>query len=397
MPDQFDAMADECLRAVDRIVREWGPRMAGSEADKKAALELAREMGGFCDRSGLDRFTVHPGAFFAYTKILPVLYVLGLACFFAAPLVALPMALLVALGIAMMVSVFGLYRHRFDRFFPGVECGNAWGVIEPEGEARRQLIISGHHDSACVARVLQGPLHNFVGALLFLPYLFFAAEIVALLARASGSGTSPAAFWGLVAGLPAVIYYFFAFDLGTGVPGAGDNLVSSVMAVRFGRYLAERRPELLGDTRIYLVSFDAEESGLRGSAEFFRAHRGEFAALPTIHLNFDSLYSPSQFHCIVRDVNGSVALDPGLAKTIMETGREIGLDIKPFSMSFPYGGTDAAESARAGISSVSIVGMPTDIVQKEYVYHTKRDTASAIEPGVVSGSMRLVHHYLESR
>ena len=41
--------------------------------------------------------------------------------------------------------------------------------------------------------------------------------------------------------------------------------------------------------------------------------------------------------------------------------------------------------------------MPTDIIQKEYIYHTKRDLASAIEPGVVSGSMRLVHHYLESR
>jgi aminopeptidase YwaD len=397
MPDQFDAMANECLRTVDRIVREGGSRMAGSEADRKTAQEFTREMESFCDRSGLDRFAVHPGVFFAYTKILPVVYVVGIAGLFVSPLFALPMALLLALGVAMMLSVFGFYRHKFDRFFPSVECGNAWGVIEPSGVAKRQLIISGHHDSACVARILQGPLHNLIGPLLFLPYAFFAAEIVILLARAFGASTSPMAFWALIAGLPAVINYFFAFDLRTGVPGAGDNLVSSVMAIRLGRYLAEHRPELLPDTRVYIVSFDAEEAGLRGSAEFFRAHGEEFRGLPTVHLNFDSLYSPRQFHCILKDINGSVALDPKLAKAIMETGREIGLDIKPFSMSFPYGGTDAAESARAGISSVSIVGMPTDIVQKEYVYHTMRDLASAIEPGVVSGSMRLVHHYLESR
>ncbi len=224
-----------------------------------------------------------------------------------------------------------------------------------------------------------------------LPYLFFAFETVILAARFSfGIDIGGWEFRVFLAGIPFAVGYFFAINPFRGGPGAGDNLVSSVMAIRLGRYLADHRDEMPKDTRVWIVSFDAEEAGLRGSAEFFRSRRNEFLAIPTTHLNFDSLYSESELHCIVRDINGTVGLDPDLSAEIIGAGRDCGLDIKPFAMTFPYGGTDAAESARIGLRSVTVVGMPTGLIQEIYVYHTKRDTVDRIEPGVVEACMKLV-------
>ncbi len=152
---------------------------------------------------------------------------------------------------------------------------------------------------------------------------------------------------------------------------------------------------MLRTTRIRIVSFDAEEAGLRGAAAYFRAHAAELKRLPCVHLNFDSLYrlaGPPGAH--ERHQRNRQAF-PVLVDQLVACAEECGLAMRTFGMIFGAGGTDAAESARAGIPSTSIIAIPTEIVREGLVYHTPRDTVEHVEPAVVEACMRIVLRFLE--
>jgi putative aminopeptidase FrvX len=142
------------------------------------------------------------------------------------------------------------------------------------------------------------------------------------------------------------------------------------------------------------VSFDAEEAGLRGAAAYFRAHAAELKRLPCAHLNFDSLYRLRDLQVFTSDVNGTVRLSRPLVDRLIACAIECGVEMRTFGMVFGGGGTDAAESARAGIPSTSIVALPTEVVRRGLVYHTPRDTVEHIEPAAVEACMRIALRFL---
>jgi hypothetical protein len=57
-------------------------------------------------------------------------------------------------------------------------------------------------------------------------------------------------------------------------------------------------------------------------------------------------------------------------------------------------GSDAAEAARVGIPSTTIIAMPTGIVRADLVYHTPRDTVEHIEAAAIEACMRIALRYL---
>ena len=269
-------------------------------------------------------------------------------------------------------------------------------VIEPAGVARRELIVSGHHDSAPVARIFSGPLHRLYAVAIFLPYVFFLFELV-LLARAVVTRETVSALWALLVlaiGFIPVAGYFLLVALRRGSPGAGDNLVASVLAARFAREIAARKGELLLSTRLRVVSFDSEEAGLRGASAYMRAHAEELRRLPCSHLNFDSIYQLGHLQALTTDINGTVRLDAEMVETLETCARENGHAIGRFGMLFGAGGTDAAESARRGLPATTVIAMPTAIIRDELVYHTPRDTVDHVEPAAVEACMQLAAAYL---
>ncbi len=182
-------------------------------------------------------------------------------------------------------------------------------------------------------------------------------------------------------------------DTRHGSPGAGDNLVSSVLCVEIARELAARKLDLLRRTRIRVISFDAEEAGLRGSAAYLRSRAGEIRERPAYMLNFDSLYDAAHLQALDRDVNGFVRLSREVARDAAECLRVEGYEARVYSMVF--GGTDAAEAAQAGIAATSVIAMPTAVVREGLVYHTPRDTVSAVGSDAVEAGLRLAARYAE--
>jgi len=395
-PIDFASSARECLADTERLIRKHGPRLTGSPSCMAAGRDIARELEAFSDSVRVERFAVHPSSFYSYTKLLPVAYAAGflvlavLHRFFLVPIVGL------LAGIVLMAGQFGFYRHLGDFFFPRRTGLNVEAVIEPAAVVERELVISGHHDSAPIARIFSGPLHRMYAVAIFLPYVFFLFELVLLalpvltVRAGSPSWTLPV----LAVGVIPVAGYFLLVALRRGSPGAGDNLVASMLAARVGREIALRKAELLRSTRLRVVSFDAEEAGLRGAAAYMRAHSGDLGAVPCFHLNFDSIYQLAHLQALTTDINGTIRLSAEMVATLQACARENGHDLRRFGMLFGAGGTDAAESARRGLAATTIIAMPTAIVRDGLVYHTPRDTVDHIEPGAVEACMKLAVSYL---
>jgi hypothetical protein len=326
-----------------------------------------------------------------------VSYAVGIVTLFALGAVFNLAALAgLVIGVALMLFQFAFYIPVGDVLFPRRTGCNVEAVIEPAGRVERELVLSGHHDSAPVARIFSGPFRKLYAVAIFLPYVFFFIEAGLLVsALAGGNPRSVAWLVVLLAGLPAVAGYFLMVSLRHGSPGAGDNLVASCLVARLGREIASRKGELLRTTRLRIVSFDAEEAGLRGAAAYMRKHAPALREVPCFHLNFDSIYRLDCLKALTSDINGTVALSAKMVEDVVSCSHARGFRMGKFAMLFGAGGTDAAESARRGVASTTIIAMPTDIVRSELVYHTAEDTVAHIEPEAVEACLSIAEAYLE--
>lgn len=377
------ARVEAALTLTKRLIESHGPRLAGSEASRLCADELAREAEGVADGVVASDFDVRPGAFLGFIRLLVVLYALGVL---ALPFAASASASLASVGIAVLVLEFFLYREPLDPFFPRRVGRNVHAVLEPAGRAERQLIVSGHHDSAHVfnfyidrperyAARVYGGMGSFAA--------FWAASL-SLAALGAGQAARIVAAVLFAAGF-ALIAPLWRFAGKEGTPGAGDNLVASAIALEIMREFKIRRDSGAGltNTRLVFASFDAEEAGLRGARAWVRANRRLLAELPTWHYNMDCIYSPEHARFLTSDINGSVRLDEGFARDCAEAAAAIGAAAKVEPIAFLTGGTDAAETAKAGVRATTLIAMPWSNDERSAAYHTPGDTIEAVAPRAV--------------
>ena len=134
------------------IIDTCGPRLAGSQACKQSAKILHDELEKHCDTVQFHRFNFHPRAFFGHLELVPILYVLStflllFNVFYAA-----------WIGFVLLMFVFTIqfvfYKRFLDPLYTKSQGINVIGTIEPAAEVKQQVIISGHHDSARIFRLL---------------------------------------------------------------------------------------------------------------------------------------------------------------------------------------------------------------------------------------------------
>jgi aminopeptidase YwaD len=391
-----ETMAARALELTKSIIDETGPRLAGGEGCKRGAQRLAEAAAPVCDSVALESFEVHPGAFLGFIRVLVLFYV------FAAPILALApwvSAALSGLGLLILVLEFFLYKEVLDPFYPAREGLNVIGVLEPSQEPRRQLIVSGHHDSARIFNFyldrpeLFGRRINLgIGSIAL---LFVASLALSLAAAPFAIELAAAALF--ILGLPLVLP-LWRFASSEGTPGAGDNLAASAAALEIVRALRERRDggKGLSSTRIVFSSFDAEEAGLRGARAFAGKRRSEFAALPTFAFNMDCVYSKDKLRFLTSDLNGSVKLDGKATELCLALATELGVFAKAKPIAFLAGGTDAAELAKAGIRAVSLMGMEWSGAARDSAYHTPADKVEAIEPEALEAAISIGLSFAEA-
>ncbi|MGD8584571.1 MAG: M28 family peptidase [Chloroflexota bacterium] len=386
--------AHRALANTSQLLDEVGPRPSGSEQSRRAADRLRQQAAPFADHVISEDFSVHPKAFLGWIRIVVGLYVLAVAILWLG--LYWLSALLTTAGLLVMVGQFFFYKEMIDWLFPGGTGRNVLAVVEPEQEARGQLIISGHHDSAFVFNFLvhQPSLYplRVTGGIATLVILLIASWVLAIWQIAAGEApfwsVYVAAFFSVMLLLVGQLWWFASPDA---TPGAGDNLASSAAAWETLRLIAEQKASGRGlrHLRVIAASWDAEEAGLRGARSWVNKRDDGRLDLSTWNLNLECLYDAGEFFLLTSDVNGTVGLSADLASRCQRllASRGIQAPVKPIA--FLTGGTDAGEIARGGAEATSLMGMPWGNNDRSSVYHTPADILESVDPVAVASAIQL--------
>lgn len=390
MSINFDKMADSVLSYTEELISKFGPRRAGSKACQDCADALHTELEGFVDSVKTEEFGVHTGAFLGWIRILVAFYAIGTVfLWLQLPLVT---TVLLIVGILIMVFQFFLYKHTIDFLFPKRKGKNVVGIVEPEGEVKQQIIIGGHHDSACVFNffIHQPKLYalRVMGGI----GILIVVCLLSLLVTLFGASSLIVTIVAIVATIGALIVlqlWFFASSKCT--PGAGDNLVASAMAVEALREVAKDKKAGNGlkNTRVVALSFDAEEEGLRGAYAFAKKNKEMLKSMPTYLYNVDCPYCLKDMFFLTSDINGSVKMSETFANECAQSASKLGYATKVKPIAFLTGGTDAGELAKMGVEATTMMAMPWDNSERSSVYHTPNDTVDAVEKSAIKAGLEI--------
>jgi aminopeptidase YwaD len=382
------------------IIERYGPRLAGTSSCLDTAGCIRDELEQICGTASLETFTTHPLAFMNFYKINVVVYLIVVT------LLLYNLALPAAIGLLFIMVTgmleFGFYREFFDRLFPQKTCANVWSKLEPQGEVKQQIIISGHHDSPQEILFLKR-FQKLFAIRVFAPDFFHIGGIIfcsSWVIVQSISGQPPVYAVALkvfmIIGLLFVVPKFFLVGQKVS-PGAGDNLIASAMTIQTARMFTCQLGTGLSsliNTRLIFISFDAEESGLRGSRAFVRRHRTELQSVPTYMLNIDSIYNANQLQFMLTDLNGYVQLSRETALECQQIAQQAGYPARLTRMLFGGGATDAAELAKVGVKATTMIAMSTDIIREGLVYHTLQDTIDRVEPTAVQACLHVTRDFI---
>ena len=151
----------------------------------------------------------------------------------------------------------------------------------------------------------------------------------------------------------------------------------------------------LQHTRLIFASLDAEESGLRGSRAYCRKHREALKSVPSCNFNLESIYNADELSFLTKDVNQSVRLSEAMVDECMAVASQLGHHTGRGAITVGGGGTEAAEFARIGVASTSLLGMENRFIRDGLYYHTMEDTVDNIDPAAVRYvSLTYIHNPL---
>lgn len=392
-----EELKNDVFQRVEKLIEKHGPRLAGTKACLDTADNLYDELSSFSDQAFKEDFYVYQGAFLGWIRILVFSYVLGTVFLW----LNLPIyALILAVGSLLVLTLqFFLYLPLLDKFYPKKQARNVYGVLEPTHEVKQQIIISGHHDSAHVFNffIHQPKLYNLrtTGSIFFVILLTLLSTVLIFIKDVTILTLSIQIIISLGALLVAQMWFFSSKKV---APGAGDNLVASSIALTLGKYYRSLRNQGKGlkHTRLILMSFDAEEEGLRGARAYAKKHEEEFKSIKTYMLNMDCLYDENELFFLTSDLNNFVKLDDQLANKLVETGNKLNIKTKTQPLAFLTGGTDAAELAKKGVLATTIIGMPWTNSSRSNVYHTPNDTLDKVSQKVVEDTIAIYTTFIDN-
>ncbi len=362
MTDAYSLVAD--------IIERFGPRKAGSESETKAQLYLSELMSGYCDRVSVEPFRSPLGAKFCSLRVFCVLFWVALLM----PSFSLHGAFILSgINAFIFLGHFVMYRNWLDFAYPSMESRNVIGTIEPMGEMRSTVIVSGHMDST-PEFIWWYWLKDWGIRLMVVAGLSFVLLPLYLgvsLALDVQVWESPV--WWVFVGLSPFSLLFFFIHGKKVVDGAQDNLSGVAVACAVGKQLSAER---LQHTRIQVVSFGSEETGLRGSYAFHLIHKGFLKATPHHVINLDGILDKDNMHLVTSEPSIPARHDKELNARLARVFEAHGMPTK--SASIPVGATDASNFSRNGISATSIVGLPMNRLHP--TYHTRLDTIECLDP-----------------
>jgi len=403
LPQIGPQQVKEAFAFTDEVVEGYPKRLTGTEACHKAGRRIAREFEKFCDPGSvkIEEITTHPLSFLKYIPGMVVLYFASMAVLYFVPGLAWVSFAISALCLFVFYGQFIVYWHLLDPLFPKARGYNVYGSIEPSGEVRQQVIVSAHHDAAYVFQILDRLPKLYSPLLLGGVLLMVIGLLVSLVAGILLCFGIIIPQW-----IPLTLLILGVFELpflffttGQVAPGAGDNMIAVSIAAVIGKLFGDAKKASdnpLKHTRLIVLSFDAEECGLRGARAWIKRHLEELKKTKTYALNMDTIYKLKALNFFDADLNSTVPLSKEMAQQCVNIAADLGYSAFISRMSPGGGSTDAAAFGEVGIEATNLCAMSFMVkdYDQNWVYHTHNDFSKYIEPEAVEASLKVVREYI---
>lgn len=361
---------------ISDIIQRFGPRPAGSEAEKNAQRYIAGRAKELTDNVRYLEFEEYLDARFGKLKYYVALYLASLAFYWFSKEIALGLS---AVNVFFLVMDLMMYRDVLTTFPGGKETSaNVDAVLEPQGEVNSTIVLSGHMDSTREYTWWYKlgewgiKLTILAGVLMVLQLVF---NIVIFFYPFSYSHL----VWAIFVALSPVLIVYWDMHGEEAVPGAQDNLSGITIAYHTFQSFAnpaQKGKSNLQHTRLRFVSFGSEERGLCGSRAYVKAHKNQLKKENAYLVNIDGVRLVNEVAVVEHELMNGTKHHPELINGIKKSFKAQNLPLK--SAMVPIGGTDAVSFARAGLPSVTMIGMSAK--EYDFTYHTRHDLIEHIEP-----------------
>lgn len=375
------------IELIQKIIDRFGPRIAGSDAEKRAQLFISKKCKQLTDDVQIISFEAYLDARFGKLKYFVLLFFIALTLYWF----TIELALIIsAINTLFLVVDFLMYRSILKNF-PGKKQAS-WNVeatLEPQKEAKSTLIISGHMDSTREFTwwyrlgYLGKRLTVYAGILMLLQFVFYLTVVILPFDSEIG--------WFAMLFLSPILIVYWSMQGKEGVPGAHDNLSGISIAFEVFKKLhdsEEKGKSTLENTRIRFISFGSEERGLCGARAYLEEFYDKIKSENTWMLNLDSIRQVDKLAIVTSEAAGTKH-HPKLVKGLKNSFNELKIPCQYTSVFI--GGMDSTPFARKGIPTVSMIGIDT----KDPYYHTRNDTVENIEPEVLDNTFRGVMHFIQ--
>lgn len=426
MREELKKYGDDAYKMVEYAANEIGPRLPGSENETKYHEYMSEKLREIGLEPKTEKFVFAPHASIGGLPYAGWAGIIGCALTIIAVILAqfttfgaiamqfVCSIYMIGVWIWLLVSVFK-YNTCFDWCFKHKVSHNTYAELLPEdGKYDYTIFLSGHTDTSWTLK-LSASQHKlgFVGVVIRLALGAIAVGVVTLLSLAL-SAISMTLYYGessidvesLIA-LSEAYYYMShiavyaspvfivcAFLLtmynekteSIASPGAMDNATGVSIAYQVVKYFKENPDKMPQNCRIVDFNCGAEESGLRGSIAFTRAHKNDGMLDNAYHINIDSIADADHFEVIHGDAWLCPQFDKGLEAMFFDAMKEAGIE-NPGNIANPVGGCDSTPFQKSGVRSITFAAQ--NPVMSDY-YHTFRDVPERFSPETVGLGLDVV-------
>jgi len=355
------------LDSIKYIADNFGPRIAGKEADNKTIRYIEERFKTYTSNVTTESFPVVGRSLQHLINFLVWGYFVSVICYFILPPLALGLAILM-----LLIYYFARFRDNnlLNLFVKKDISENIIASFKPTKEKKKIVIFSGHHDSAFhmplfektqskIALIQNGAILGIVMLVVsgIWKTIFFFAPIVGIKQIFQYSIGSIIIQWFLLPDLifilsllGLVLAFYFLFNMVTNTPliGANDNLSSVAILFALGEYLKDNPTE---NIEVRLISFGGEEPGLIGSKFYVDNRINELKE--AININYETV-GKGTMGVIAKEKDNNVSHSDELIHFIQKVAEENGYDLPAKKIS--YGNSDAGSFSKKEIKATTIYG-----------------------------------------
>ncbi len=372
------------IQLITDIIHQFGPRPAASHAEKHAQLFMRDKCAELTEQVKLMEFDDYLHARFGKLKYYCALFFISMILYyFSIPdilwlkIVALVLSLANTIAFVLDFMTYIVVLQKFPG--PLMTSWNVEATLEPKGEVKSTMIVSGHIDSVFEFKwwYKLGQWGSYITVIAGAVMVLFPVFCLLTLVLPSGAW-SWWVFMVFVVLSPSTVTYFNMHGTEP-VDGASDNLSGIAISYTIFKSFADptvKGKSTLQNTRLKFVSFGSEETGLSGSMNYVKAQKEELKKENAHIINIDGVRLPEHVSVVKRELMSGTTHSKLLIDSLQTSFGAKNIPLK--TVTIPIGGTDGVPFARAGLPSVTIIGIAID--KLDPTYHTRRDVVANINP-----------------